>query len=84
MKRKPSMKPIFSGVVAAIAMLCAGAAAASAIHRPDQVFRNDFGEHNVHHPITRLIDGAGMSAGFTSGVTDYDAYAAAPPRCVHR
>jgi hypothetical protein len=68
-----------AAVIAAFAILTAGVAATSTIFSPDQVIRNDFGEFGATTVVTRLIDGAGMSVGFTSGVTDCDTYAAGGP-----
>jgi len=67
------MKGITLFVSAAVAA-CAGA---GPIWSPVAVIRNDYGELNSNYVITQTFSQVGLLSGFTSGVTDFDAYAPA-------
>lgn len=57
----------------------AASAEAGAIRSPTAVLANTGGDFSGAYDIGNVIDHSGLSAGFTSGVTDFDTYLAGAP-----
>ena len=66
-------------VVACAIFLNVVPARAAAIVSPTSVIGNSMGEFNADFLAVDMINQSGLSAGFTSGVTDFDAYIAGAP-----
>ena len=69
-------------VLAACTIACLATAspvAAGFITSPTAVLENTGGEFSNGYAITNAINGSGLSTGFTSGFTDFDAYLAGNP-----
>lgn len=69
------LKPI----AAAAILVAATAAQAGAILSPTSVYNNTIGTYCCGGAATQMINQSGLSAGFTSGATDFDAYIAGNP-----
>lgn len=68
------------GVAAAMFLVCSvGQAEAAAILSPTAIAGNTLGDFDGTTQLTNTINRSGLSAGFTSGVTDFDAYIAGNP-----
>jgi hypothetical protein len=75
MYRKHVALVLLAGVV-----VCSSAMVdASVILSPTSVVNNTFGELHSSFAVTNLINQSGLSTGFVSGVTDFDAYLAGSP-----
>ncbi len=73
------MKRLFSVFIGFLMIFAiTGMANAAFIISPDSVFFNNAGEFQSNTRVTNTIDQSGLSAGFTSGVTDFDAYFGSP------
>jgi PEP-CTERM motif len=73
--RLTCLKPI----AAAALLITATAAQAGTILSPTSVYNNTIGSFSSDFSETQMINQSGLSTGFTSGVTDFDAYIASNP-----
>lgn len=60
-------------------LLASGMASAGVVVGPTSVINNDFGEWNASYSQNNMINQSTLSAGYVSGVTDFDTYAAGNP-----
>jgi hypothetical protein len=68
-----------AGLCVAASVLPIDDACAGAILSPTAVVNNSLGEFTVNYVVENLINQSGLSVGFSSGVTDFDAYLGASP-----
>jgi len=73
------MRAIRVAVVCAAMVAAAGQVQAGAILSPTSVVSNTLGEFTSSFAVANLINQSGLSAGFASGVTDFDTYLAGTP-----
>lgn len=74
-----TMRYVMSALALAGAFIYATSASATVIISPIGSTQNTMGEFNSSFDVGNLFDQSGLSAGFTSGVTDFNTYVAATP-----
>jgi len=75
---KHHLSPFLQAAAAALLIAAATASQAGVILSPTSVYNNTIGNYGGVSPA-QMINQSGLSAGFTSGVTDFDTYIAGNP-----